>query len=110
MCVDCTDRHLKTIAYNDGHTQLLLCVHGTVPITYRSIPYYIPVAFWIPSEYPRSPPMPYVKPTSNMLVREGKHVDKSGLCYHPYRSSWKENPHVSIYLDPVYYQAVIDKG
>lgn len=85
----------ETIAYNDGHTQLLLCVHGTVPITYRSIPYYIPVAFWIPSEYPRSPPMPYVKPTSNMLVREGKHVDKSGLCYHPYRSSWKENPNVS---------------
>ncbi|KAJ8657386.1 hypothetical protein O0I10_006941 [Lichtheimia ornata] len=83
---------MDTYTYNDGHTQLLLCVHGTVPITYRSIPYYIPVAFWIPSEYPRSPPMPYVKPTSNMLVREGKHVDKSGLCYHPYRSSWKENP------------------
>ncbi|KAI9007906.1 UEV domain-containing protein [Phycomyces nitens] len=75
--------------YNDGHTQLLLCLHGTIPITYRSIPYNIPVAFWIPSEYPLFPPIPYVKPTANMLVREGKHVDKSGLCYHSYRSLWK---------------------
>ncbi|KAI9315381.1 UEV domain-containing protein [Dichotomocladium elegans] len=83
---------MDTYTYNDGHTQLLLCLHGTVPITYRSIPYNIPVAFWIPSDYPRNPPIPYVKPTSSMIVREGKHVDKSGLCYHPYRFSWKENP------------------
>ncbi|ORZ13196.1 UEV domain-domain-containing protein [Absidia repens] len=82
---------MDTYTYNDGHTQLLLCLHGTVPITYRSIPYNIPVAFWIPTEYPQYPPIPYVKPTANMLVREGKHVDKSGLCYHPYRSNWKED-------------------
>ncbi|KAI8076832.1 UEV domain-containing protein [Halteromyces radiatus] len=82
---------MDTYTYNDGHTQLLLCLHGTIPITYRSIPYNIPVAFWIPTEYPQYPPIPYVKPTANMLVREGKHVDKSGLCYHPYRSNWKED-------------------
>ncbi|SAM06417.1 hypothetical protein [Absidia glauca] len=82
---------MDTYTYNDGHTQLLLCLHGTVPITYRSIPYNIPVAFWIPTEYPQYPPIPYVKPTANMLVREGKYVDKSGLCYHPYRSNWKED-------------------
>ncbi|KAI7851672.1 UEV domain-containing protein [Circinella umbellata] len=79
----------NTFTYNDGTTQLLLCLYGTIPITYRSIPYNIPVAFWIPSEYPHHPPIPFVKPTTNMLVREGKHVDKSGLCYHPYRSSWQ---------------------
>ncbi|KAL0074273.1 UEV domain-containing protein [Phycomyces blakesleeanus] len=82
---------MDTYTYNDGHTQLLLCLHGTIPITYRSIPYNIPVAFWIPSEYPIFPPIPYVKPTANMLVREGKHVDKSGLCYHSYRSLWKND-------------------
>lgn len=75
-------------ASNDGHTQLLLCLHGTIPITYRSIPYNIPVAFWIPKEYPKSSPIPYVKPTANMLIREGRHVDISGMCYHHYRSSW----------------------
>ncbi|KAI8147985.1 UEV domain-containing protein [Fennellomyces sp. T-0311] len=80
---------MNTFTYNDGNTQLLLCLYGTIPITYRSIPYNIPVAFWIPSEYPQHPPIPFVKPTANMLVREGKHVDKSGLCYHPYRSSWQ---------------------
>ena len=79
------------IAYNYGRTELLLCIHGTVPITYLSNPYNIPVAFWIPIEYPHHPPIPYVKPTANMVVREGKHVDKSGLCYHPYRSEWRHD-------------------
>ncbi|KAI8985058.1 UEV domain-containing protein [Pilobolus umbonatus] len=73
---------------NDGHTQLLLCLHGTIPITYRFVPYNIPVAFWIPKEYPKTSPIPYVKPTANMLIREGRHVDKSGMCYHHYRSTW----------------------
>ncbi|CAO3661339.1 unnamed protein product [Rhizopus stolonifer] len=76
---------------NCGNTQLLLCIHGTVPITYLSIPYNIPVAFWIPREYPSVSPIPYVKPTTNMLIREGIHVDKSGLCYHQYISSWSNN-------------------
>lgn len=82
---------MDTYTSNDGHTQLLLCLHGTVPITYRSIPYNIPVAFWIPKEYPKSSPIPYVKPTANMLIREGRHVDKSGMCYHHYRSSWSND-------------------
>ncbi|CAO3693383.1 unnamed protein product [Rhizopus stolonifer] len=82
---------MDTYTSNNGHTQLLLCLHGTVPITYRSIPYNIPVAFWIPREYPTSSPIPYVKPTASMLIREGRHVDKSGLCYHQYRSSWSND-------------------
>ncbi|KAI8879563.1 UEV-domain-containing protein [Backusella circina FSU 941] len=79
---------MDTYTSNDGNTQLLLCLHGTIPITYRSIPYNIPVAFWVPKEYPKVAPIPYVKPTANMLIREGRHVDKSGMFYHQYRSSW----------------------
>ncbi|KAI8875593.1 UEV-domain-containing protein [Backusella circina FSU 941] len=82
---------MDTYTSNDGHTQLLLCIYGTVPITYRAIPYNIPVAFWIPKDYPKSSPIPYVKPTPNMLIREGRHVDKSGMCYHQYRSSWSSD-------------------
>ncbi|KAI8991558.1 UEV domain-containing protein [Mycotypha africana] len=82
---------MDTYTSNEGHTQLLLCLHGTVPITYRSIPYNIPVAFWIPKEYPKIAPIPYVKPTANMLIREGRHVDKSGMCYHHYRSTWSDD-------------------
>ncbi|CEP17523.1 hypothetical protein [Parasitella parasitica] len=61
---------MDTYTSNDGHTELLLCLHGTVPITYRSIPYNIPVAFWIPKEYPKASPIPFVKPTANMMIRE----------------------------------------
>jgi ESCRT-I complex subunit TSG101 len=42
----------------------------------------------VPKEYPKVAPIPYVKPTANMLIREGRHVDKSGMCYHQYRSNW----------------------
>lgn len=83
---------MALIATNDGNTQLLLCLHGTIPITYRSIPYNIPVAFWVPREYPNVSPIPFVKPTANMLIREGRHVDKTGMFYHQYRSSWSSDP------------------
>ncbi|CAM0137856.1 unnamed protein product [Umbelopsis sp. WA50703] len=82
---------MDTYTYDHGDTQLLLCLYGTTPITYRSSPYNIPVAMWIPADYPTHPPIFYVKPTSNMLVRPGMHVDVSGLCYHPYLASWKED-------------------
>ncbi|KAG2175644.1 hypothetical protein INT43_001291, partial [Umbelopsis isabellina] len=82
---------MDTYTYDHGDTQLLLCLYGTTPITYRSSPYNIPVAMWIPTDYPTHPPIFYVKPTSNMLVRPGMHVDVSGLCYHPYLASWKED-------------------
>jgi UEV domain len=81
----------STLAYDHGDTQLLLCLYGTTPITYRASPYNIPVAIWIPVEYPMSPPIFYVRPTSNMLVRPGINVDVSGFCYHSYLSTWKED-------------------
>lgn len=100
LLIDNTLTCFVHIASNNGHTQLLLCLHGTIPITYRSIPYNIPVAFWIPKEYPKIAPIPYVKPTANMLIREGRHVDKSGMCYHQYRSNWSSDPvsFLSIFL------------
>lgn len=83
---------MDTYTYDNGHTQLLLCLYGTIPITYRSAGYNIPIAFWVPSDFPLIPPIPYVKPTRDMLIRPGKYVDVSGLCYHPYRASWKDSP------------------
>ncbi|KAG2172955.1 hypothetical protein INT44_004696 [Umbelopsis vinacea] len=82
---------MDTYTYDHGDTQLLLCLYGTTPITYRASPYNIPVAIWIPIEYPMSPPIFYVRPTSNMLVRPGMNVDVSGFCYHAYLSTWKED-------------------
>ncbi|CAG8476415.1 10558_t:CDS:2 [Funneliformis mosseae] len=78
-------------AYDDGKVQVLLCLHGTIPITYRSTPYNIPVAFWIPTEYPMVPPIAFVVPTPSMLVRKSQFVDVSGRCSHHYLDNWKSS-------------------
>ncbi|KAI0374805.1 UEV-domain-containing protein [Pilatotrama ljubarskyi] len=75
--------------YDDGRTQLLLCLHGLLPISFRGASYNIPIAVWIPREYPRSPPLAYVVPTSDMLVRAGPDMDPSGRCLIDYVRNWE---------------------
>ncbi|CAL1704833.1 unnamed protein product [Somion occarium] len=75
--------------YDDGRTQLLLCLHGLLPITYRGAPYNIPIAVWLTRDYPRHPPLAYVVPTSDMLVRAGKYLDISGKCEIEYIRNWE---------------------
>ncbi|KAG8735244.1 hypothetical protein FRC12_018170 [Ceratobasidium sp. 428] len=75
--------------FNDGRAQLLICIHGLIPITFRQATYNIPVAIWIPLEYPRSPPLVYVVPTNDMLVKASKHVDPSGECTFEYLDNWR---------------------
>ncbi|KAG7452551.1 UEV-domain-containing protein [Guyanagaster necrorhizus] len=74
--------------YDDGRTQLLLCLHGLIPISYRGASYNIPVAIWITREYPAHPPIVYVVPTSDMLVKAGKYIDVSGRCSIEYTQNW----------------------
>lgn len=83
-------------AFDDGRTQLLLCVHGLLPITYRSATYNIPVALWLPREFPRHPPIVYVVPTNDMLVRPGKYLDPSGRCTIEYIQHWERKPEVCL--------------
>ncbi|PPQ78069.1 hypothetical protein CVT25_015603 [Psilocybe cyanescens] len=75
--------------FDDGRTQLLLCVHGLLPINYRQASYNIPVAVWITRDYPRLPPIVYVVPTNDMLVKPGKYVDVSGRCNIEYIQHWE---------------------
>ncbi|CCO28069.1 Tumor susceptibility gene 101 protein AltName: Full=ESCRT-I complex subunit TSG101 [Rhizoctonia solani AG-1 IB] len=75
--------------FNDGRAQLLLCVHGLIPITFRQATYNIPIAIWLPLEYPRLPPLVYVVPTSEMLVKSSKNVDPSGECTFDYLDNWR---------------------
>ncbi|KAL5635666.1 hypothetical protein ACGC1H_004462 [Rhizoctonia solani] len=75
--------------FNDGRAQLLLCVHGLIPITFRQATYNIPIAIWLPLEYPRLPPLVYVVPTSDMLVKSGRNVDPSGECTFDYLDNWR---------------------
>jgi ESCRT-I complex subunit TSG101 len=74
----------------------LLCLHGLLPITYRNASYHIPVAIWLPRDHPRTPPIPYVVPTREMLVRPGRHVDPSGRCSAPYIDHWLRKPEVCL--------------
>lgn len=67
----------------------MLCVHGLLPIVYRQTTYHIPVAVWLPHAYPADPPMVYVVPTSDMLVKASKHVDVSGRCTFQYTQAWQ---------------------
>ncbi|KAF9653087.1 UEV-domain-containing protein [Thelephora ganbajun] len=79
----------RCTAYDDGRTQLLLCLHGTLPITYRQATYNIPVAIWITREYPKEHPIAYVVATSDMLIRSGQCVDLSGRCNIEYIQNWR---------------------
>jgi ESCRT-I complex subunit TSG101 len=86
---------IKT-AHDNGQVQLLLCLYGTIPVSYRGATYNIPVAVWITPSYPKHPPIVYVTPTPNMLVKMGKHVDLAGKVYHPMLATWHTRPDVSL--------------
>ncbi|KAF2140563.1 uncharacterized protein K452DRAFT_230078 [Aplosporella prunicola CBS 121167] len=78
----------EVYTYENGAPALLLLVSGTVPVQFRGAVYRFPVAIWVPQAYPREPPMVYVEPSRDMLVRPGQHVSADGRVYHPYLSGW----------------------
>lgn len=82
------------LAFDDGRTQLLLCLHGLLPISFRGASYNIPIAVWLSREYPQQPPIAYVVPTNDMLVRPGPEMDVSGKCQLQYLLSWDRKPEV----------------
>lgn len=81
-------------AYDDGRTQLLLCIHGLLPISFRNASYNIPVALWLVLSYPTDPPLVYVVPTSDMLVKPSAKVEHSGRCSIDYTVNWARKPEV----------------
>lgn len=86
----------EVFTYDDGRTQLLLIMSGTIPIQFRNATYNIPVDIWVPRTYPREPPIVYVRPTSTMLVRKGRNVDVSGKVGGDYLQHWEKKWEVSI--------------
>ncbi|KAH6625195.1 UEV domain-containing protein [Boeremia exigua] len=74
--------------YDNGASNLLLNLSGTLPVTFRGATYGFPVAVWVPYAYPRESPIVYIKPDKDMLVRPGQHVSGDGRVYHPYLAQW----------------------
>ncbi|KAF2643723.1 UEV-domain-containing protein [Massarina eburnea CBS 473.64] len=78
----------KVYTYENGVSALLLHIDGTVPVTFREQTYGFPISIWMPHNYPREPPIVYVTPSQDMLIRPGQHVSGDGRVYHPYLAQW----------------------
>ncbi|XP_042302597.1 tumor susceptibility gene 101 protein isoform X1 [Sceloporus undulatus] len=75
--------------FNDGSSRELMSLTGTIPVSYRGNTYNIPICLWLLDTYPFNPPICFVKPTSTMTIKTGKHVDANGKIYLPYLHEWK---------------------
>ncbi|RLN92599.1 hypothetical protein BBJ28_00017182, partial [Nothophytophthora sp. Chile5] len=79
-----------TRPHNDGTTSTLLNLEGTIPIFYRGNQYNIPVEFWVVETYPMAPPVCFVRPTADMMVKPGHpHVTSDGYVKIPYTTDWR---------------------
>lgn len=84
--------------YESGHTALLLCLAGTLPVDFRGTIYRYPVEIWLPQEYGEIGVgiICYVKPgdggkggnAGDIVIRPGQHVSVDGRIYHPYLRDW----------------------
>ncbi|XP_057502146.1 protein ELC-like [Actinidia eriantha] len=78
-----------TYTHNDGRTVNLLQADGTVPMLFQGVTYNIPVVFWLMESYPRHPPLVYVNPTRDMIIkRPHPFVNPSGMVSTPYLQNW----------------------
>lgn len=69
--------------------------------------YNIPICLWLLDTYPYNPPICFVKPTSAMMIKPGKHVDANGKIYLPYLHEWKP---VSVFFFFLIFVCLIQEG
>ncbi|KAL6912383.1 hypothetical protein ACP4OV_001188 [Aristida adscensionis] len=76
--------------HNDGRAAHLLQADGTIPIHHAGASYNLPAVIWLPEPYPRAPPLVFLSPTRDMLIKPHHPlVDRSGLVANaPYLRSW----------------------
>ncbi|XP_022085632.1 tumor susceptibility gene 101 protein-like [Acanthaster planci] len=79
---------MDTYVFNDGSQKTLLCIDGTIPVYYKGISYNIPICIWVMDTHPYNPPLCFVKPTKDMLIKPSKYVDANGKIYLPYLYDW----------------------
>lgn len=82
---------LEKFVFNDGIERELLNLAGTIPVRFKGSVYNIPVCIWLLDNHPFSPPMVYVKPTPDMLIKASRHVDQNGKVFLPYLHEWNLN-------------------
>ncbi|XP_072475754.1 ubiquitin-conjugating enzyme E2 variant 3 isoform X3 [Notamacropus eugenii] len=79
---------MDTYVFKDNSQKELLNFTGTIPVNYQGNTYNIPIRLWILDSHPFAPPICFLKPTPNMEISVGKHVDAQGRIYLPYLQNW----------------------
>lgn len=114
---------VQKYTHTDGRTVPLLMAEGTLPMYYQvclelrhscarfatnlfrkllapvqGAKYNIPVSLWLPETYPNVPPIMYVVPTPDMIIKP-RHafVDASGIVNTPYLRNWQQ-PHSTLMI------------
>lgn len=84
-----------TYTFSDRTQKDLLKLEGVIPVKYEGRSYNFPIQLWLLDSFPFTPPICLLKPTSSMVVREGKHVDECGRIYLPGLHNW-DHPKSSV--------------
>merc|ERR1711981_873569 len=85
----------KVESYTGARTnyqpQNLVCLNGTIRVSYKSAMYHTPIAIYLPPTFPAQEPECFIKPTHTMSIRRTKNVDAEGKVYSPSLSSWRRD-------------------
>ncbi|XP_068168507.1 ubiquitin-conjugating enzyme E2 variant 3 [Antennarius striatus] len=73
---------------SDGIQKELLKLIGNLPVQFQGRSYNFPIQLWLLDSFPFSPPVCLLRPTANMVIREGKHVNPSGRIFLPGLHNW----------------------
>ncbi|XP_029908695.1 ubiquitin-conjugating enzyme E2 variant 3 [Myripristis murdjan] len=77
-----------TYTYSDSTQKDLLKLIGNLPVKYEGRTYNLPIQLWLLDSFPFTPPICLLRPTPNMVIREGRHVDAQGRVYLPGLHNW----------------------
>uniref|UniRef100_A0A7N6FL93 UEV domain-containing protein n=1 Tax=Anabas testudineus TaxID=64144 RepID=A0A7N6FL93_ANATE len=77
-----------TYTFSDSTQKDLLKLIGNIPVKYEGRSYNFPIQLWLMDSFPFTPPICLLRPTPNMVIREGKHVDAKGRIYLPGLHNW----------------------
>ncbi|KAM9854188.1 ubiquitin-conjugating enzyme E2 variant 3 [Aulostomus maculatus] len=77
-----------TYTFSDGTQKDLLKLLGNIPVKFEGHSYNFPIQLWLLDSFPFTPPICLLRPTADMVVREGKHVDARGRIYLPGLHNW----------------------
>lgn len=96
---------LEKYTFPTGVSKELICLDGTIPVSFRDAVYNIPIGIFISDNHPHEAPICYVRPTKDMTIKTSRHVDGSGRVYLPYLSQW--NRHTSDILSTIQVMQIV---